>query len=230
MQKIPYIPEAYHVRKEDEFQIWYSPTENKPVIIYLKDLLQDSLNHIKELLKYSLKRKLHLCLFKTNQEAKESLKRDIPPTMLMAPFSSELDILIICQSENPHLQSRSITFKRHLIHEIIHAFVYDYSDSKKILGDGNKEMKVPTWFNEGLAECVSHKMIGKEIIVKPLVSIDELNSIDAYLNDLNNPGRELAFVQATGLVESFIKQDGSEYVFKHYQTFASGCKKDVGLI
>ena len=219
MNKIPYIPESYLNQKEKQFQIWFSPTEIKDNILFLSHVVEEALSGVEELLKYSLSRNLHVCLFATNAEATQSTQRNFSSYMLMAPFASKTDTLIICQSNNPKFQSRDLNFKRHMVHEITHAFLHEYSGSEKILGDNNIQMNVPAWFDEGFAECVSNKIMGNKFQVRIFDPDFDLNVLNDYLNDINSPERITAFAYATSLVESFVFENGHENVFKNYSYF-----------
>ncbi|MBN2144376.1 MAG: hypothetical protein JW774_07125 [Candidatus Aureabacteria bacterium] len=226
MKKIPYIPESYLYQKENYFQIWFSPTENKDNILFLSGIIEDALSGVETLLNYSLNRNSHVCLYATNAEAIQATKRNFNSSMLLAPFSSQTDSLIICQSENPKFQSRDNNFKRHLVHEIAHAFLYELSGSEKILGDNNIQMNIPAWFNEGFAECVSNKIMGNKFKTKSFDIDFGRDALNDHLNDINSPKRPAAFDYATGIVESFIIRNGHEYVFKNFSHFTN---MDIGV-
>ncbi|MBN2144274.1 MAG: hypothetical protein JW774_06605 [Candidatus Aureabacteria bacterium] len=102
-------------------------------------------------------------------------------------------------------QARNENFQRHLVHEMTHAFICDFSDSRKILGEHNNLLNVPAWFNEGATEFFSYRITRNKRHEKAFNCDIDLKTIHLFLKDLNHPNREAAFYHSTNLMKSFIK-------------------------
>ncbi|WP_419661041.1 uncharacterized protein Dvar_14540 [Desulfosarcina variabilis str. Montpellier] len=100
--------------------------------------------------------------------------------------------------------------RRILAHEICHLFVREKSGSSQGLGDGLKDLKVRPWLDEGFAEYLSWRCIGKRntILDEELEHIENLEKVDQLLNDFNSDKRISAFYTASHLVECFIEELG----------------------
>ena len=100
--------------------------------------------------------------------------------------------------------------RRILAHEICHLFVREKSGSSQCLGDGLKDLKVRPWLDEGFAEYLSWRCIGKRnpILDQEFEHIENFEKVDQLLNDFNSDKRIFAFYTASHLVECFVEELG----------------------
>nr|NJM04599.1 hypothetical protein [Desulfobacula sp.] len=131
--------------------------------------------------------------------------------MAMAPYSTDKCGLIIVQSAvadpmNGDLQR----MRRILAHELCHLLVREKSGSSQCLGDGLKDLKVRPCLDEGIAEYLSWRSIGKKnpILDKDFECIENLEEVDCFLNDFSSDKRIQAFYTSTRLVEFYIRELG----------------------
>jgi hypothetical protein len=208
---IPFVPKEYSFIECTGFRLWHSHNEPKSHIELIIEAASYALDQICNRLRFKNLRKIEICLYHSNEQAVSSLDRRIPGNMAMAPYSTNKGSLIIVQnamadSMNGDLQR----MRRVLAHEICHLFVREKSCSSSFLGDGLKDMKVRPWIDEGLAEYLSWRCIGKRnpILQNHFEYINNLDEVDRFLNDFNADERTAAFYTSTRLVESFIKELG----------------------
>lgn len=208
---IPFIPKEYSYIKYHDFRLWHSKDEQKSQIQLIIDAGVYALEYIGSTLKFKNLRNIEICLYHSNHQAVLSLNRQITGSMAMTPYATDKGGLIIVQSAtadpiNGDLQR----MRRILAHEVCHLIVREKSGSSSVLGDGLKNMKVRPWIDEGLAEYLSWRCIGKEnsILTKDFECIGDLDEIDLLLNDFSSDRRGAAFQTSNCLVEYFIGELG----------------------
>jgi hypothetical protein len=208
---IPFVPKEYSCHQYNGFRLWHAKDEDQTSIDLIFNTSAYALDQLFNRLRFKNKRKIEICLYHSNEQAVLSLDRRIPRNMAMAPYSTSAGSLIIVQNAitdpiNGDLQR----MRRILIHEICHLFVREKSKSTTFLGDGQKNMNVRPWIDEGFAEYLSWLCIGKRnpISQKRFEFIDDLDEVDRFLNDFNSNRRTLAFYTATCLVKSLIDEFG----------------------
>jgi hypothetical protein len=209
--EIPFIPKGYLSIEYDGFRVWHEQNEAKFHIELIIDAASYALDKIRSRLNFKNLRKIEICLYHSNEQAVRSLNRNIPGNMAMAPYSTDKGGLIIVQSATADSMNGNLQRMRRIFaHEICHLFVGEKSGSSSVIGDGLKEMKVRPWLDEGLAEYLSWRCIGKRnpVLDEDLEYIDNLDNVDQLLNDFNSDRRMSAFYTATHLVEFYIRELG----------------------
>jgi hypothetical protein len=160
------------------------------------DAASYALDQICDRLRFKNLRRIEICLYHSNEQAVSSLDRRIPGNMAMAPYSTDKGSLIIVQNAMADSMNGDVQRMRHVLaHEICHLFVREKSCSSSFLGNRLKHMKVRPWIDEGLAEYLSWRCIGKRnpILQKSFEYIDNLDEVDRLLNDFDSDKRILAF-------------------------------------
>jgi hypothetical protein len=133
--------------------------------------------------------------------------------MMMVPYTDAIDSLIIFFLPNiSGVAPENLT--RHLVHEIAHCFIDEKTESKKVLGDNDKDMKIESWKSEGLAEVISYYALGREreLENKKFSELsDEL--LNENLDNLNSKVRSEAFEIATARVFLEVQKIGLNRYF-----------------
>ena len=105
--------------------------------------------------------------------------------------------------------------RRVLCHELAHLMAWEVTGSRKRLGDGNRERRIPTWLDEGFAEVASLLALDCEPRLRKLAADDEdavgdlsLRELDAVLDDVTSPLRPAAFGRAIAQVLAYVDARG----------------------
>lgn len=230
----PYIPETYHRVECPGYTFYASPSANMGQMDFLQQWMIDVLAYVKRTCGFENRRQISLCCFQSNEEARMHLDRPINETMAMAPYSDEAKGLIIVQSgEASPLNLSPERMRRVLAHEVCHLFVSEMSGGKKILGDGNMHIKIPSWLDEGFAEVVSNLFSGRHS--KCEAWLDELEAssdsltfkeLSQHLDDLWSDLREAAFRYSGALVYGLVRELSADFVFRHLPKIAESCRED----
>jgi hypothetical protein len=233
----PYVPVDYERLVEPSFTLWRSGTTPGDHVDLLVDVCGRTLESVGHTLDFRPRRTVHVCCFHTNVEAREALARDIHPTMALAPYAGEHASLIVLQS--PAADRRNgdpERLYRLLLHEITHQCVAEISGSRKILGDDNRDMRVPTWLNEGLAEYVANTGSGRDAFNRSAVEslsahapASTFDALNRSLDDLDADGRRAAFVTATGAVGLLVRRRGLPAVFRRVRDIAAVIGNDASI-
>lgn len=208
---IPFVPKEYSHIKCHDFRLWHSKDELKSQIQLVIDAGGYAFEYVCSRLKFKNLRSIEICLYHSNHQAVSSLQRQITGNMAMAPYATDKCGLIIVQSATADSINGDLQrMRRILAHEICHLFVREKSGSASVLGDGLKDMKVRPWIDEGLAEYLSWRCIGKEnsLSAEDVECIGDLDEADLLLNDFSSDRRVSAFYTATHLVEFYIGELG----------------------
>lgn len=209
--QIPFIPTEYSFIECHDFRLWHSEDELKFQIELVIEAVEYALDYVRSNLNYRNLRKIEICLYHSNTQAVSSLNRNITSSMAMAPYSTDQCGLVIVQSAavDP-LNGNFQRMRRILVHEICHLFVREKSGSSQCLGDGLKDLKVRPWLDEGLAEYLSWRSIGKRnpILDEDFAGIANLDEVDYFLNDFSSDRRTQAFYTSCCLVEFYIRELG----------------------
>jgi hypothetical protein len=141
MSRAPlYVPESYVCHPTARAELWThaaAPTDHTQ---RLARITQEALAALEELLGVTPRRRLHLCCYATNREARDALEREVSPDMALAPFSGDAESVIVVQS--PRSSPRNADEPRLLrliAHEISHQLVAEVTGSRKRLGDSNRD-------------------------------------------------------------------------------------------
>ncbi len=208
---IPFVPKEYYYIECHDFRLWHSKDELKSQIQLIIDAGVYAFEYVCSKLKFKNLRKIEICLYHSNNQAVSSLNRHITGSMAMAPYSTDKGGLIIVQSATVDPMNGDLQrMRRILAHEICHLFVREKSGSSSVLGDSLKDMKVRPWIDEGLAEYLSWRCIGKKnsILPEDVEYIGDLDEVDLLLNDFSSDRRASAFHTSSRLVEYFIGEFG----------------------
>ncbi len=222
MNKIPYIPKEYIFNSINGKKIWFSESESESTVVFLSGLIESVFNDLENTLNFHPKRALNVCCYHNNYTARASLQRLIPDDMALAPFANSDASLVVVQS--PRVSERNgddLRMKGILTHEFTHIFSAEATGSKKILGDGNANMRIPTWLNEGYAEILRCCALGQERMLEDefirfghlekSVSFQQLNEA---LDGLTDEGRTEAFKIATAFVWEMVIATSIQQVFQ----------------
>jgi len=213
-EALPYIPGHYRSLAAAGFTLWHAPAVPEPHLDQICEVIEGARRFCVHTLEFDPRRALHVCCFASNAETCRALDRQIHPAMALAPFSDHRAALIVIQS--PAADRRNgdpDRMLRILAHEICHQYAAEVSGSQKILGDGNREMRIRAWLNEGLAEVVGN-LAGERGTTLAEVSTrwrrDELPmtfaGLDRHLDDFQSPQRARAFDHATAAVHALAGQ------------------------
>ena len=170
--------------------------------------VQDAARVVVRELGVSLARRLHVCCYRSMEDSFQGLGRHVPATMAMAPYSSDQACLVLIHS--PTLDAcngSSERMQRLIVHEFVHQVVAETTESTKILGDGNANMRVSSWLNEGIAEVTGFRAVGAMDRLSEIVRAFQaaecyytFGVLSSQLDDLDDALRGEAFAHATGAV------------------------------
>jgi len=229
---VSYVPDPYVQENHARFVLHHSPAEDAAVIQWVSEIMTQGLAFSFETLRFRPCRALHLCVFHSNTDACEQLRRAISPTMAMAPYAdADVGLLMIHSPITDPLNADRTRMLRVLVHEIVHQLVAERSGSTKILGDGNRNMRVSTWITEGIAEYVGILATGElsrlEAMQGQFSTAREyftFRTLSNCLDGLDHPARKSAFNHVVGAVRLLCEHFKPETVFRdliHFdQTFA----------
>ncbi len=194
--------------------LWHDKQEEYQHIETIYPVIQKVIIKIESLLEFTPERELHFCMYSSNKDAQNQLNRPINRTMLMAPLSSPDKSLIVLQSPAVDQWNGDINrMNRHIAHEVCHQFINEKSSSQKSLGDNNANLNTPPWFNEGLAEVISHKVANIPIKRFDIPGDVDFELLDEDLENLFADIRTHAFGIATSIVNHLIQFHGVKYIF-----------------
>jgi len=220
VHKIKYIPEKYIRKKSTDFVIWHDENMGKGEIKILENAVLSAFKYISLLKLIKHKRILNFCIYSNLTEGCKILQRDILANMLMAPYTDEINSLIILFPPSISCVTPE-NLTRHLIHEIAHCFIDEKTGSKKELEDNDKDMRIESWKSEGLAEVISYYALGreKELEQKKFSDLSD-KLLNENLNDLNSKVRGKAFEIATAKVFLEIQKFGLN---KYFDSMSKNC-------
>lgn len=183
-------------------------------------LVDDVVRTVERLLAYRLRRALHVVVYASNEKACRALDRQVPASALLAPLHTRELALIAAQS--PAADPRNgdaARMRRHLCHELAHVCSAERTGSVKRLGDGGRDMRLPSWLDEGFAVNVAAAATASPELVEAAIAACAGQAMSsermaAAFADLNSPDRELAFATATAHVASDIRAHGLTVVFE----------------
>jgi hypothetical protein len=205
-----FIPKSYARQSYRNFDIWFSSSADNIDILKTKRAIFSAYTKINQMNLLNPKRRSNFCCYSNYDEGCRTLNRRIPPNMLMAPYSDTKNSLITLFSPSIS-KANDKKLVRHLVHEIAHCFIDEKTSSTKILGDCNKNMKIDSCTNEGLAEVISYYALGLESKLRKLPPAKDFYSKD--LENLTDPNRSLAFQSATSMVFLKVKISGLKRYF-----------------
>ena len=222
MNSIPYIPYNYICATAEWGFIHSDVCELSENIDFIDSLVFDSVSRLKNLLGFDPTRKLHVCVYSSNEVARRSVNRIIPDNMAMAPYHSRTDALVILHSPSINLDNADCNrMSRIIIHEICHVFLAEIAGDTKILGDGNEGKDTPSWFDEGFAEYAALVLTGDFRRLEDAIRLAEQASpmsdsrINKTLDGLDSESRPVAFAMAVSRVALLVQQFGVQNVFQH---------------
>jgi len=218
-EHVRYVPRTYRCRRHDRFGLHHHPDEADDVVARTEEDVSFACVWLRDALDFRPVRSLHVCLYHSHEEAVSSLRRDVPGNMAMAPFSTEEASLIVIQSPACHPMNGDRTrMRRLLVHELCHVFVREKTGSVAMLGDDLRDLRIRPWLDEGLAEVLSRRAVGRESPCPGSGTGDEdwsLEEIDRHLCDLGSARRSEAFARAEQRVRDVTLHAGARWVFEH---------------
>jgi hypothetical protein len=163
---------------------------------------------------------VHVVVYDSNEQAQSCLNRRVPPNMLLTPVVGAPASVIAIQRATAHPANGDLVrMKRHLCHELTHVLVALRTKSTKRLGDRGANMRVASWVNEGLAECVAATVCNQpDRLLRARSHADSLGDpidIAAAFDDLCSTRRAEAFSIATARVWEGIRAHGIRCVFQN---------------
>jgi hypothetical protein len=203
-----FVPSGYYSLRLLTAEIWHHPDEVPDVAATLAALVSDTVAALRSELGHTLSCSLHLCVYRTNDDAAAALGRRVPATMLMAPSLGPDCSLIVCQS--PEVDARNGDWRRmrrHLAHEAAHVMLADLTGGKRILGDGGCSIRVRPWFDEGFAEVAAATVCARPDIIEQYLAAPSdctwnEEELDVALNDIGSLRRPAAFAEAVRRVHA----------------------------
>ena len=217
---IPHIPTSYEARAAKGLTVWHASDESLAHLDALTGLAEESLTLLEKMLSFRGIREIHLCCYRSNAEARRSLDRDVPASMALAPFSNRQHGLVVVQSPDAAPENAdSVRMLRILVHEFAHLLTMEATGSRKRLGDENREMTIPAWLFEGIAEVCGLRAVERErAFARCLRSVAQtqevwtFSEVSARLEDLNSRERAAAFDRATGAVAWLAAWEGLDRI------------------
>ena len=209
-----FIPKGYLAQSNGCFTYWASPREEPKSVNFGLSTVTEALAKVQEIMGFHPSREIHFCMYHSHELLCDTLNRDLPKTMLLAPYADDRLGIILFLSPTVSLSNGDrLRMLRHLIHEICHLFIWEITGSKKVLGDGNCDMKIATWLDEGLAEYVSLTATGRQKdILKAKAFAEEVKQkpenwqLSDKLMNLNSETRQEAFKIAIARVAAQISK------------------------
>ena len=215
----------YVIKKKDinSINFFHSNFESKETVEYYIEQLNYIYNIIKESNLPFETTGVDFYLFYTLEDSLNTLCKEVPASVFMVPYCTNKHTIIIGHS--PTLEQRNKDTKRirrHLIHEFVHIMNWRLTSSKKILGDNNINIKIPSWCDEGLAEIIALKLsdnpskindIKKRVTYNKYDDIN-LKLINQYFNNFDNQKRSEAFDLSTVAVDYLFKKYNYDYLIQ----------------
>jgi hypothetical protein len=212
-----FIPAGHVLTRTRRTHLWQRPQggRTEPWAPLLDDLVIEMERH----LSFEIRCRLHVVVYSTNEEARATLGRAVPTSMLLAPVQGPDDSVIAVQSVAADARNGDCgRMRRHLCHELAHVMVALRTGSEKRLGDGDRDMHVSPWVNEGFAVCVAAMITGRLDLIEEALAGEPAwpgrqIDLDVALNDLNGENRSAAFAIATARLWRAIQTHGLDDVF-----------------
>lgn len=203
-----FVPSDYRSISASDVEMWRHPSEPDGVVTRFGLLASAVLEAVTLELDHAPSCALHLCIYRTNEDACVSLGRKVPSTMLMAPQIGGDWSLFVCQS--PNVDPRNGDWERmqrHFAHELAHIGLADLTGGTKTLGDGGRRCRIRPWFDEGFAEIVAATVCKRPDIIERYLAIPasdlwSADKLDAALNAIGSSTREAAFAEAVRRVHT----------------------------
>jgi len=152
---VPYIPAGYRCSPTQIGRLWTNPEEPCGHRGRLERWIDEAYEVVTSSLGSPMTRSIHVCCYHDNEQARRSLDRQISSSMALAPFSSSTAGLVVVQSESANPANGDARRMRRIVaHELAHLWIPEAMSSQKTLGDGNRDLRVSSWLNEGIAESV----------------------------------------------------------------------------
>ncbi len=220
--RLPYIPDSHEAVRHDDVWLHFSLHESEASRNFVRRMCGGSLQRVVEVLDYEPVREVHVCCYHSSEQAQAGLGRQVSPTMAMAPFASAEQGLVIMHSPDlDPMNADESRMSRLLAHEFVHLFAAERSQSTKLLGDGNENMRVSAWLNEGLAEIVGFDVISANDRLSAIRSafhaaqtFHPFGALSQWLDDLDDGRRFLAFTHATAAVDLLRQRHGIRAIFQ----------------
>lgn len=222
-----FVPEDYVAVERTEggasVEFYSHPEEPRENVQLLLNLGIRAFQGVCKELNFSPKRLVCFCMFHSREAMTSALGRDVPVGMLMTPWMSQRESVIVFQSPAiDQMNGDPKRMLRHLAHEVVHALVAEVTHSEKLLGDDNNDMRIKPWQDEGLAEVVAALVSDRREIIEASIQSAALRNstesdgfslgkLDEQLVDIHSPERGDAFRVATGLVWKESGGDVSTY-------------------
>jgi len=225
VSSLPYIPAEYVTTQSNGVFFHFSPHEAESDQYFVIQACQTALHAVRRILDCQPQRCVHVCCFYSTDDAQQAMKRRLSPTMALAPYSTSESGLIIVHSPGIDPLNADVDRMRRLFaHEVVHLLVAETTGSTKVLGDGNANMHVSAWLNEGLAEVVSFRSIDADVRLGAIIrgylhakTYYPFGVLSQWLDDLNSDSRSLAFAHVLAAVELLCQRYGIHAVFDHIQ-------------
>lgn len=220
--RIDYVPESYRFVELANATLWTSTGCAASVALDpIRDLLPRSIDDVRMLVDFVPARRLHVVIYASASDARRALDRNVEPTFLLAPLHTETHALIALHSPEADARNGDLCrMHRHLCHEVAHVLNAERSGSRKRLGDGNAEMRIRPWVDEGISECAAAVVAARADIVQRALCVAtqfemSFDEADAVFTDLASPDRARAAALATSTVWRAVASHGFPFVHAH---------------
>jgi hypothetical protein len=218
---IEHIPPGYRSAPIGPVVLWarseqLTTTETR----WFSDLVDRSFTAVRDLLAFTPTRRIHVVVYADVEDAFAGLGRRLPPTFFLSPLHTATAALIALHAESIEANDE-VRVRRHLCHELAHVFAAERTGSLKRLGDGNQDMRICTWVNEGFAECVASMAGDRPDVVERAAALAASSTapssreLDEKLDNLLAPDRSRMFAHATTNVWRATEARGIRFVFAH---------------
>jgi hypothetical protein len=221
--RIDYVPPSYHAVELANATLWTSTPGAATAATFepIRDILTTSIDEVRELVAFVPTRRLHVVVYPSTSDSRRALDRNLEPTSLLAPLHTATHALIALHSAEADARNADpYRMRRHLCHEIAHVLNAERSGSRKRLGDGNVDMRIRPWVDEGFAECVAAVVAARPDIVQQALRAAthlamSLSEADAVFRDLTSLDRGRAAALATSTVWRAVTTHGFPFVHAH---------------
>lgn len=184
-------------------------------------LVPECLRSLESILDHQLRRPLHVVVYASNDDARFSLERDVPASMLLAPYHTHDAAVIVAQSPDADPRNgNELRMRRQFCHELAHVLAAECTGSLKRLGDGNRNMRLAPWVDEGFAVVAAARAANQLAIVETArkrcagAQLSDRELDEAFLDHAATQ-RDLAFAMATVRVLEAVERHGIRFVFHH---------------
>lgn len=223
--KVQYKDYTWYYIQTRHFDIYFSQ-EGSRITEFAAKAAEDALASIEEKLNFRINNRITIILYNSQNDFQETNVTDEYLTEGIGGFTELFKNRVVVPFTGNYKAFRHV-----IHHELVHAVINDlfYGGSVQNLISNNITIRVPLWFNEGLAEYLS---LGWDTNTDMFIR-DAATS--EYLPDINNLGGYFAYRGGQSVFNYLAKKYGEEKIgelvnkIKSKGSFEEGMKATLGL-